>query len=659
MTSSKRIMLLSLAALGFVCSGPVMAKTKYKNKKLDKRPITIKRGDSALTVGGKTRIEHYFKKHVAMLNNSLPDQAEYFKHYVDVLFDYNVGQKKYGHKAVQAFVDLRHKGVWGLGSTFADSDASLPTNVQISDSVLKDHSHQNGKPLVWVKDAWLQFSFNAALNQYKKHNVHYIKFGWFPFELGRGISLGAVYGLNREGLGLYSYPEDKSTPGINISGEIIKKRLSYDLYYSKFEERDKSLRYTLNTVKEQHLGRKANPWRGVGKDDEVFAARLKWKALKDSKFGTLDLEPYVFYNEASDQTTEVIADTKTELGSLGLAFEHKYKHFEIGGEIATNFGDEILQAIDRNHVTLERDPNGQLVEVFSHIYDENRLDANGKPSRALVTQDNQPAALKEKDQALHLMTLHNADPNDALFATHNIKVKNRFRDSYKNRLRGWMAVVDMAYTSEDYGFSVATGYGYASGDTNPHVEEKNKTYEGFIGLHELYTGKRIKSVFFDDRLLKIPSSLGPSDDVVTQELAFTNMHQLGFSATWQPNCFKKKKFRVNPNMLLFWKAKKSFKWELDQANNIDRRSDELARRYVGTELNLMADFQPIKDLTVYGYFAAFIPGSFYDDIKGTPLSKDFFKVVQTKAPETDLEKQDFRIGDDNAYHMNIGMTYKF
>ncbi len=108
-------------------------------------------------------------------------------------------------------------------------------------------------------------------------------------------------------------------------------------------------------------------------------------------------------------------------------------------------------------------------------------------------------------------------------------------------------------------------------------------------------------------------------------------------------------------MLLYWKAKKSFKWDLDA----DKRSDELARRYVGVEFNLMADFQTLKGLPVYGYFAAFIPGSFYDDIKGIKLSKDFFKVVQAKAPETDLEKQDFRLGDDNAYHMNIGMTYKF
>ena len=33
----------------------------------------------------------------------------------------------------------------------------------------------------------------------------------------------------------------------------------------------------------------------------LMAARLKWTAVNNDKFGKLDLEPYVSYNNASDQ----------------------------------------------------------------------------------------------------------------------------------------------------------------------------------------------------------------------------------------------------------------------------------------------------------------------------------------------------------------------
>ena len=67
-----------------------------------------------------------------------------------------------------------------------------------------------------------------------------------------------------------------------------------------------------------------------------------------------------------------------------------------------------------------------------------------------------------------------------------------------------MAVVDAAYTFDKWPLSLAIAYGYASGDENPHKEAKNKTHNGFVGLHECYIGKRVKSVFYDDRVLQLP-----------------------------------------------------------------------------------------------------------------------------------------------------------
>jgi len=68
------------------------------------------------------------------------------------------------------------------------------------------------------------------------------------------------------------------------------------------------------------------------KDDELFSARLIWHAFDNTKHGKLELEPYFYYNVASDQRVDIKGDTKTELGAYGLSVEYKKANFEIGGE---------------------------------------------------------------------------------------------------------------------------------------------------------------------------------------------------------------------------------------------------------------------------------------------------------------------------------------
>lgn len=646
-------------------------KKKKKDKDQGKKLLTIQKGDTSLTIGGSAKVEHFFKDNVEILNSKLPNQSEYFKNTLDLIFDFAYGEKKFGHKAVQAYLDLRHKGVWGLGANYADSDATNPVDVKFLESSLGKHSHTNGKPLIWIFKAWLQFSLNAALGQTDAKKLHFVKLGWFPFELGRGIALGSFYGLNREGLGLYSYNEDKAAPGILITGEILKDVLSYDLYYSKFEERGKSLRYTLNTDKEQILGRKTTPWRGVAKDDEVFAARLKWKALKDSKVGSLELEPYIFYNEGSDQKVRILADTKMELGTIGLAAEHKYKNFEIGGEVAFNFGEEKIKPIDQNIVKTVLDDAGHVRQVFSHITglvdDPDAADADKTWSRNFNTKKDASAIITpDSKKAAKVIVCSNeqelVSKEDTTIASKFKSAKDRIQNGYKNKLRGWMAVIDAAYTFEDLGITVAAAYGYASGDKDPQVEACDKTYKGFIGLHELYVGKRVKSIFYDDRILFVPSSLGPKSSGASQELAFTNLHLFGLSATLKPDFCKRIKMEFNPNMLFYWKDVASKKYVLgtdSSGNVVDGPSDcEDARKFVGTEINLMAKIEPIKDLTVFGNFAVFLPGGFYEDVKGVKMDKDYFEPLQ-QSVETDLQAQNYRMGDDVAYHINIGVKYDF
>ncbi|MFA6527202.1 MAG: hypothetical protein WCT20_02145, partial [Candidatus Babeliales bacterium] len=208
-----------------------------------KERVAVKNGDYVFSTGGKMKIEHFFDKNADLLNHSIPDTLEYFKHCVDLNFDYAFGKEKFGYNAAEAFVELRHKGVWGKAMSASDKDAGGPgaPSIVVMDNVsLGGHTHDTGRTLAWVKEAWLQISPNAILNSTSVNYLHFLKIGWVPFELGRGIALGGVYGAGKDLFGLYSYGEDKATPGILLHGQLIKDKLSYDLYYSKFEERGKS-----------------------------------------------------------------------------------------------------------------------------------------------------------------------------------------------------------------------------------------------------------------------------------------------------------------------------------------------------------------------------------------------------------------------------------
>lgn len=632
----------SMTALAIILFAGALQATPPQKPASDagKKPkMVIHSGDAALTISGKTRIDHFYQDNAAMLNANIPDGNEYFKHSLNVIFDFSYGEKKFGHKAVQMYTDLRHKSIWGKALSYADKESgpTSPAVIKLSETAFGSHSHSNGKPLMWMTESWVQFSINALFNDYSNWR-HFFKIGWFPFKLGRGIALGAAYGLNKEILGLYSYGEEKSAPGINLSGALIEKWVDYDLYYAKFEERDKGFSDTISSVRRHWIGHESTPWRGTGKDDQLFAARLKIYPIP-AKYGALEIEPYWFFNDAKDQSAgkEIAPDVNTKLHSVGCSLEYNYnKQFEFGCETAFNFGTETLPSIDRNLAQLVNQ-DGHIVETYSHI---------------LNTSDNKPALVTDTTKALasnstlrqNGITLDNNYKNSA----------TRIRPCYENLLRGWMAVADAAYSIPSKKLSFAVAYGIASGDRNPHVEEKNKTYKEFIGLHEFYTGKRVKSYFLlDQRILKRPTALISGKTQAESDLRFSDLEHVGLALNWKPN-IKEALFTVNPNLMFFWKEFETNKFDkTTSAISLTEKAD----KFMGTELNLALTATPVKDLTFQAVFAVFLPGQYFKDVAGVPLSDDFIKNIPAANAPADLTK--FRISYDPAYHINLGLSYSF
>ena len=641
---------LSAAKYGGGATGPVPTETPTSRTPGAKPPFVMETGDIRMVIGGKTVQEYFFSRNAIFLNNLLPDEFGFFRHLNDIWLDVEWGSQKYGFPAMKMVTDFRQRNVWGdTGRYVRTADES----VKLRDNVFGAHNHTINRPLVWMRDLWMELNLNAAFAVDDAETHHWLKGGLFPFYLGRGISLGVYYGASRSFLGLYTYVNDQSAPGIEVHGELFRDELYYDFYYSKFEERGAGFDQTFEHVKANHVGRKSRPYRGVGKDNDLWAFRLKWTPFVDEEHHDLIVEPYILYNEASDQTVEFEADTKTELGIAGLALEYSWKDFEFGGEVAFNFGTERLRHIDRDQVIIDDETlagsSSDLELVHSHVTrsipTSNPLRAQGGKGHV---DDKHIDASRNTTNAANI-----GSPSGAQYDLLN--AKDRFRPAFHNHFAGMMAVLDASYYVHNWDLRVAGAFGYASGDRNPHICEQNKTYNGWVGLNENYSGVRVKSVLIlDARKIQRPLR---SDDETSNAIvdnSFTDMYHLGLGLNWTPHYRDPEKLSFNANLLFYWKDQPECKF--DRINDVFL--DCKASKYLGAEINFLANYEVLKDLQVYTKLATFLPGGFYSDVRGLKLDQlAFFKLDQ--ADGTGFDSSNYGLGSDTAYHINVGCTYAF
>ena len=247
-----------------------------------------------------------------------------------------------------------------------------------------------------------------------------------------------------------------------------------------------------------------------------------------------------------------------------------------------------------------------------------------------------------------------------------INKSNRIRPEYTNDFDGWMGIIDARYKLTN-SFKIAAEFGYASGDNDPTINEVNKKYHGFVGLHEIYAGKRVFAQMvlgerYIPRLRGLVAGQREADGFRAKvDNNFTDLTYFGVGATWKPESYEKNRFKVNPNLVFFWKNDDSYKYVLDTVtpDNSHVSSTEKAGSFLGTEINLIANYELIKDLTLGAIVAFFAPGSFYKDVKGVPLRGDFYRDKIPSDAKTGLNPADYRLSDDNAFWGVISLEYRF
>ena len=621
---------LSLLLAGLIASCATLPASNGKHK------------DITRDIGGSVKIEHLYQENPRFLNKQIPDQYSFQKATVELKHGFKAGQKQFNHTAVEGLVVLKQKGVMG---TAGRTDISETQSVKIGDSFVEIGKANSSKPVAWVKEAWLKTTLNSIFG-FPSNDIHFVKAGMFGFSVGRGIALGSEYGSPKDFLATYDRSNDFSAPGILLAGDVLNKGISYAAYIGILENKSASIRDTFNTLKSNHIGQEATPWSGTGKNNTVYALSATFRPLDAEGSLALELSPYIIYNRALDQKFAVLADSESHLKTVGLHVNlQEKKNWGIDCEAAMNFGTERLYNIDRNTVKVVQ--SGEVLKsVYSHV--QELVNASYVPAK---TYSELQTALKT-NRHLTNGEVFNVTVNNV--NTTFRSATNRICPEYTNTFGGFMGVVDYFYRIDSINLIFSNAFGYVSGDANPHAVEANKTYRGFVAMNEFYTGKYVKSVFMlETRSAKRPLSFERGDTSL-EDTSFTDLIFGGYGLTWNSEKYSSKKLTVNTNGLAFFKEFASYK--VDQTTYAP--TTELARKFMGTELNLVASMELVPNMTLGAKFGMFVPAAYYQDIKGVALASDFFNKLD-EADTQNLDSTNYRLSNDNAFVATFSIDYKF
>ncbi len=376
MISFKNILSL-LLVVSFVV--PLQAKTCLLSKP---------EADIEIDFWGYFKPEAFAGKNFNFLNNSLSqDTIFYFRHTNDFFLDLVYGRNTYGCAAAEFKSSVRNRAVWGSPSTIA---LTLPSHVRAAGIEFGEHVHSFPRLFFWLREMWLKVSLVEFFNLCTDCS-HTVTVGAFPFELGRGISLGAAYAIGPGPLGFYSDSMiDQFAFGLKFSGDIKQDLLAYDVYGAILQSRSNSLAATSRPIYKNEIGHRDDPARGFGKDDYLIAARLILTAADSDKWGLLTFEPYGMYNNDPEQRVEFNGDASSKLGTFGLAGEYINEGFECGFDTAVNVGRQFVRPWDRNQVVLEN-YNGQIVSVNNNVIIVSGNQFNGLKAPDVPKSDAQKA----------------------------------------------------------------------------------------------------------------------------------------------------------------------------------------------------------------------------------------------------------------------------
>ncbi|MBV8660737.1 MAG: hypothetical protein JO129_01155 [Candidatus Dependentiae bacterium] len=493
------------------------------------------------------------------------------------------------------------------------------------------------KSILWLRELFVKISLDSN----PSGSLNYIKIGSFPYELGRGISLGSAY-TSGGFLGLDPrFAIDQFAPATLLHADIIKDSLSGDLYYAMLSNPNQSIKENTAVIRTNQIFEiptATSTYRGLHRQVWIVAGALHWKAiqLEDIK---LNVDPYTYMFRSPDQSLEFPADSDSQLYSIGTALEFKSGRFEWGVDTAFQGGNTKIKPWDRNYTTLVND-DGAVSVQYTKVYTANPV-TNPSAPLAIATTANQ-AAVKSSELDF--------SQNGQEIGTSGLwNATDRFRPGQKIFYHGYFFVTDISYEIMENQLKFCADTGFVSGhlddfnDINSLTREQrlHQNFNGFIPLQSIYSGKRIQHLVMlntgvprftvQDPQVPLSQQHVPSRimGVATLTDKFTNLAYTGIAFECTPTKFVDQKASVKPAAIYYWMV------EAPTLSNGMPASHAL-----GTALSIEFEATIKECLEMGGYVGWMIPGKQYQQFAGTQLKGG-------------------KLGSDVAYVLNFTMTYRF
>lgn len=650
-------------------------------KKAEKGFFKLNFDDSRFEITSRLRLESLYGKNLRFLNDEnneedpkLDEIAFPGRHTLDIWFLYAYGQKSKGYDVAKCRLGLRNRGVWGNEINNLSTTSNFIKN---GDVFVGNHTHAISRHIFWARELWFEVVLNDVLRM-DTPLKHTFTMGLFPFSLGRGIALGDAFATDPDFLGYFGANAiDQFAPGFKLSGELIgQKVLGYDLYAEVVDNSSSTFDEIKEEINSQRFGRRFKPQRGFGIFDYILAARLMWRPI-DIPGKRIYLEPYGLYSFDGEQKIEFIGDAKQRLFTFGLAGEFEYGNLEWGFDTAFNIGRQTVFGWDRN-IAETKNQDGFQTSAYTEIFTE-KPEPGKKVPQALVTEESKKAAAESPQgqrfngERIYVKDDGDASQGESKQAFYN--GLNRFTDPYENHLRGAMFVFDFAYKFP-HTIKIAGTAGIATGGEDPNKDlasigesNKEKVFKGFVGEQEIYSGKRVRSLFVMSGEGRIPRVFSiPALDTIDGEprrtSRFTNLILAGGGVQVKPSigsviC------DIRSNVLAFWVDKKPriFEARKHQNDTFDRFAHvrRVVDSFLGVEINFILEAEIIKDLTFIFNSAVFLPGGFFRDLKGVPLTRserEFHESLNQPTQALRVKKIPV-IGNDPGFFVNFAFEYRF
>lgn len=592
--------------------------------------IQFKTENTVIDFGGKATEETYFANNLTLLNKSIAQDSTFMlRTTMDYFASINYNER------IMCYNAMRFRFRWG---TDADT-RSANSNVKIADTTLTVPGTTTNKHLVWLRESWLKIQ----LGSFKDLN-NFIQIGLIPFQVGRGISLGAAFDAQGFITFIPGSAINQYAPSMLLSLNPIADRLTFDIYGALARNHQGSLSSNLANVRQGLLDGCSQ--RGVGMSSYIVALRADVLAYKKGEH-KVNVEPYLVHKTDPDITIEFANDANNNISTAGMSVEGVFNKFNWGMEGACNFGLLSISPWDRNRTMLAKDDNGFIVEEYTKIYTQDPA-IIPNPDSALVTAD-----IAQFLKTIPQTTAYNGKYLGTVDGTPLYQAFSRIRPAQAFHFSGFFFTSDATYIVLPKTLELSLSVGYASGysdcqddaNTDTAAQLMNKNFTGFVPMQSVYYGKRVRHLIaFADGLPRFSVHNPDLDDskynilkLQTPGLVniFTNIAFIGGRIEWNPYWGKSHNLNFSPNIIAYWAPEETQKPGVKDGFHA-------ADNALGIELNTEFSMYFYKKLKLSGYFGVFVPGQHYKDLCGTIV------------PQYNLPT-----GADAGYAGNVNISYVF